>query len=102
MTQTKAFLQAHTMLVEHRFDLLFESHSLLHHRLVGAEDLPALSRLCVRLPHHRGKRAQVNARDLDRIHSISRTIGFAHLPARWLSRITTLRLSARSRSATQK
>jgi len=78
MAQTKAFLQPHTMLVEHRFELLLQAHPFFDYRLVSAEDFSTLSRLCIRLPHDRGKRAQVNARDLDRIHSIGRTIGFAY------------------------
>jgi hypothetical protein len=52
---------------------------LLHYRLIGAEHLTPLQGLLIGLPHDRGQRAQINARDLHRIHSIVGAVDLAHL-----------------------
>src|SRR5678816_1253273 len=79
MTKSKTLLQTHTMFVQHGAQLLLGPGRFLHYRLIGAEDLAPLQGLLIRLPHNRRERAQINARDLHRIHSIVGTVDFAHL-----------------------
>jgi hypothetical protein len=66
------------MFVQHCAQLLLQPGRLLHHRLIRTEELAPLQGLCIRLPHDRRERAQINARDFDRIDSIVGAVDLAH------------------------
>jgi hypothetical protein len=78
MTKAEALLQAHTMFIQHRAQLLLGPGRFLHHRLIRTEDLAPFQGLCVRLPDDGRERAQINARDFDRIDPIVGTVDLAH------------------------
>ena len=78
--QAEARRQPHAMFVEHRADLLLEPGAFLHHALIRAEHLAPLQGFGVGRPDLGRQAAQVNARDLHRIHPVIGAIRLANLP----------------------
>ena len=66
------------MFVQHRAQLLLGPGRFLHHRLIRTEDLAPFQGLCIRLPHDGRERAQINARDFNRIHPMVGAVDLAH------------------------
>jgi hypothetical protein len=79
MTQAEAARQSHAVFVEHALDLLLEAGALFHYPLVGTEDFAPFRGLRIGLPDDRGKAAQIDAGDLDRIDPVVGAVDFADL-----------------------